>query len=101
VGIVLGSTIKGIVAGMVIGLFARRVHSVAKGVLFGLAVGLCLAFGVALLQHGDHFQVMLPGGLVGLVVGYATQRYGYTGPGETPARQSELTGLTQEGHATP
>ena len=38
-GIVLGSTIKGIIAGVVIGLFARRVHSVAKGVLFGLAVG--------------------------------------------------------------
>ena len=78
VGIVLGSTIKGIIAGVVIGLFARKVHSVARGVLFGFAVGLFLDFGVARLQHGYYFQIMLPGGMVGLVVGYATQRYGYT-----------------------
>jgi hypothetical protein len=28
------------------------------------------------LQHGYYFQIMLPGGMVGLIVGYATQRYG-------------------------
>jgi len=78
-GIVMGSTFKGIVAGVLIGVFARKVHSLALGVLFGLAVGLLLAFGIAFMQHGYYFQIMLPGGMVGLIVGYATQRYGSLG----------------------
>jgi hypothetical protein len=76
VGIVIGSTFKGIIAGALIGWFARKVNSLALGILFGLAVGLLLAFGVAHMQHGYYFQIMLPGGMVGLIVGYATQRYG-------------------------
>ena len=38
-GIVLGSTCKGLLAGVLIGVFARKVHSLALGVLFGLGVG--------------------------------------------------------------
>src|ERR1700722_11868526 len=76
VGIVIGSTFKGIIAGLLIGVFARKVQSLALGIVFGLAVGLVLAFGVAQMQHGYYFQIMLPGGMVGLIVGYATQRYG-------------------------
>jgi hypothetical protein len=75
-GIVIGSTFKGIIAGCLIGFFARKVHSLALGILFGLGVGLLLAFAIARLQHGFYFQIMLPGGMVGLIVGYATQRYG-------------------------
>jgi hypothetical protein len=78
VGIVIGSTIKGLIAGALIGWFARRVNSLALGIVFGLAVGLILAFAVAAMQPGpDHyyFQIMLPGGIVGLIVGYATQKY--------------------------
>jgi len=52
------------------------VQSLALGIAFGLAVGLLLALMVALMQHGYYFQIMLPGGMVGLIVGYATQRYG-------------------------
>ena len=76
VGIVIGSTMKGILAGILIGVFARKVHSLALGILFGLSIGLALAYGVAAMQHGYYFQIMLPGGMVGLIVGYATQRYG-------------------------
>jgi hypothetical protein len=76
VGIVIGSTFKGIIAGILIGVFARKVHSLALGIVFGLGVGLLLAFIVAQMQHGFYFQIMLPGGMVGLIVGYATQRYG-------------------------
>ena len=75
-GIVVGSTVKGIIAGVLIGFFARKVHSLALGVLFGLGVGLALAYVIAALQHGYYFQIMLPGGMVGLIVGYATQKYG-------------------------
>jgi hypothetical protein len=77
-GIVIGSTVKGIIAGVLIGWFARKVNSLAAGIAFGLGVGLLLAFAVAAMQPGpDHyyFQIMLPGGIVGLIVGYATQKY--------------------------
>jgi hypothetical protein len=78
IGIVIGSTIKGIIAGVLIGVFARKVNSLALGIIFGLGIALLLAFGVAYMQHGYYFQIMLPGGMVGLIVGYATQRYGAT-----------------------
>ena len=77
-GIVIGSTVKGLIAGILIGWFARKVNSLAMGIAFGLGVGLLLAFAVARMQPGpDHyyFQIMLPGGIVGLIVGYATQKY--------------------------
>src|ERR1700720_1297564 len=75
-GIVVGSTIKGVIAGILIGFFARKVHSLALGILFGLAVGFVLAFIVAQLQHGYYLEIILPGSIVGIIVGYATQRYG-------------------------
>lgn len=75
-GIIVGSTFKGLIAGVLIGVFARKVESLPLGVAFGLGVGLLLAFIIAQLQHGYYFQIMLPGGMVGLIVGYATQRYG-------------------------
>jgi hypothetical protein len=76
--IVIGSTIKGIIAGVLIGWFARKVNSLALGVAFGLGIGLILAFIVAATEPGPkhhYFQIMLPGGIVGLIVGYATQKY--------------------------
>jgi hypothetical protein len=76
VGIVIGSTFKGIIAGVLIGLFARKVHNMALGVIFGLAVGALLAFGICQLQGGKYyFEIMLPGSLVGVIVGIATQKF--------------------------
>ena len=78
-GIVIGSTVKGLITGIAIGYFARKVNSLALGIVFGLAVGLLLAFAVAAIPNpeGKHyyFQIMLPGGILGAVVGFATQRY--------------------------
>jgi hypothetical protein len=74
-GIVIGSTFKGLLAGLLIGIFARKVHSLALGVLFGLGIGLLFAFFIAHMQGKYYFEIMLPGGLVGLIVGYATQKY--------------------------
>jgi hypothetical protein len=76
IGIVIGSCIKGMIAGVAAGWFARKVQSVVAGLVFGLAVGLLLAWLVAFMQHGYYFEIMLPGGIVGAIVGWATQRYG-------------------------
>ena len=81
-GIVIGSTVKGIIAGLLIGYFARKVNSLALGILFGLAIGAGLAFLVAAMPDpsGKHyyFEIVLPGSIVGLLVGYATQKFGRT-----------------------
>jgi hypothetical protein len=81
-GIVIGSTVKGLITGVLIGYFARKVRSLPLGIVFGLAVGLLLAFAVAAMPDpsGKHyyFEIMLPGGIVGMIVGYATQRFGQT-----------------------
>ena len=50
VGIVIGSTVKGLIAGLLIGLFAKKYDSLPLGVLFGMSIGLLLAYGVSLMQ---------------------------------------------------
>lgn len=74
-GIVIGSTVKGVIAGLLIGYFARKVNSLPLGILFGLAVGAFLAFLVAQMQGKYYLEIILPGSLVGVIVGYATQRH--------------------------
>jgi hypothetical protein len=74
-GIVIGSTIKGLVTGVLIGLFARKVHSLALGTVFGLIVGAGFAYLIVLMNPGHPLNIMLPGSLVGLIVGYATQKH--------------------------
>ena len=80
VGIVIGSTCKGLITGVVAGLFARKVGSVPLGILFGLVVGLGLSYAVATMPdaYGKHYywQIMLPGAVLGAIVGFATQKYG-------------------------
>src|ERR1700686_1646555 len=78
--LIVGYTVKGLIAGVPIGFFARKVHSLLLGILFGLAVGFVLAFIVAQMQHGYYFEIILPGSIVGMIVGYATQRYGAAAP---------------------
>jgi hypothetical protein len=77
VGIVVGSTFKGLVAGALIGWYAKRSSSLGATLGFGLVVGLALAFLISLMQKlaGEnpyYWQIMLPGGILGLIVGYAT-----------------------------
>jgi hypothetical protein len=74
-GIVIGSTMKGVIAGLLIGFFARKVKSVPLGILFGLVVGCLLAYGVVLMGNPYVWEIVLPGSLVGVTVGYATQKH--------------------------
>jgi cation transporter-like permease len=76
VGIIIGGAIKSIVAGAVIGAFARKVNSLGACLMFGLIVGALLAFIVAQLQHAHYLAIIVPGSIVGLILGFVTQRYG-------------------------
>ena len=76
-GIVVGSTVKGLITGLLIGWLARKSSSLPLGILAGLAVGLLLAFGVSRMQVAAgqpayYWQIMTPGAIVGVIVGYAT-----------------------------
>ena len=80
VGIVIGSTLKGLIVGALVGWYAYRVQSLSKGLLVGLVVAAFFAFLVAAMPQPDgrHYwvEIMLPGSIVGLIVGYATQQFG-------------------------
>jgi ABC-type uncharacterized transport system permease subunit len=79
--IVMLSSLKSVIAGVVIGIFACYVQKRVAIAIFGLSVGLILAYLVAMSpdpKTGEHYyaQIMVPGAIVGLLVGYATSRYG-------------------------
>lgn len=75
-GIVIGSTFKGVIAGLIIAIFEKKVKSLPLGIAFGLAVGFFLAWLITLMNPPQYFwKIMLPGGIVGLIVGYATYTY--------------------------
>ena len=81
--IIIGSTFKGLVAGILIGFFARKVKSLPLGIFFGLVIGALLALAIALMADaitGKHYykEIIIPGSLFGLIVGYATQKFGGT-----------------------
>ena len=96
-GIIIGSTLKGVIAGIAAGWYARRVQSVPKGIIFGFVVGLLLAFAVAAMPDpsGNHYwwQIMVPGSILGGVIGWATQRYGRPGSSRGAAATATMLAL--------
>jgi hypothetical protein len=74
--ILIGSTVKGMMTGIAAGFFARRFRSLALGIGFGLIIGLLLSYGVAAMGGKYYLEIMLPGSILGALVGFATQRYG-------------------------
>ena len=82
--IVAGSTFKGVVAGLIVGLVARRTQSLPIVVVTGLVVSTLFAYLVTL--GGPYFwEIILPGAIVGLILGFATARYGGAPPRRTTA----------------
>jgi len=80
-GILVGSSIKGMIVGVLSGWFARKINSTAWGVVFGAGLGLLLAYGVAAMEPAGHHhypEIMLPGFVVGAIIGFLTQRMGAT-----------------------
>lgn len=80
-GIVIGSTGKGLVAGLITGFVARKLHSLPLGILAGLVTFGLITLPIALMEneltHKVYFwEILIPGAICGLIVGYATQRHG-------------------------
>ena len=71
------SMLKGLLSGLVIGFFSQRVHSMPLGLFAGIVIAAVLSFLVILKAGmGLFWDIMLPGMLLGLIVGFATQKFG-------------------------
>jgi uncharacterized membrane protein SpoIIM required for sporulation len=83
-GIMVGSSIKGMIVGLLSGWFARKVQSTKWGILMGAALGLFFAFLVAAMDatkgQPHYLEIMMPGFIVGAIIGFLTQRMGAPGP---------------------
>jgi hypothetical protein len=75
--VLLASTGKGLLCGLIIGLVNFRQRSPLVSVLTGMAIAAGLTY-LVVLRTGKELQwsVLLPGTLLGLVVGFATQSFG-------------------------
>jgi len=80
--IMVGSSLKGMVVGVLSGWFARKVQSTPWGIAVGAALGLVFAFLVAASDtvNGKHayLEIMMPGFVVGAIIGFLTQKTGTT-----------------------
>ncbi len=79
-GILVGSSFKGLLVGVLSGWFGRKVNSLGWGIAVGASLGLLFAFAVAYMdaQQGTphYLEIMAPGFTVGAVIGFLTQRLG-------------------------
>jgi len=72
--IVIGSTVKGVGTGLLAGLIGRWRRSTTLGVMAGLLIGFVLSALAAVGQPDHALEIVLPGMLLGAVVGFVTQR---------------------------
>jgi len=79
-GILVGSSIKGMLVGILSGWFGRKVNSMTWGIALGAGLGLLFAFGVAYMDAKSgtphYLEIMAPGFVVGAILGFLTQRMG-------------------------
>ena len=73
--IVLGSTVKGLLTGLSVGLVAKWKQSLPLGILAGALVGFVLSSLVAIGQPAQYWEIVLPGMLVGVIAGIICQRW--------------------------
>ncbi len=80
------SMLKGLLAGLAIGFFSQRFHSMPLALFAGIIIAAILSLLVVLRAGmGLFWDIMLPGMLLGLIVGFATQKFG-TQPETSVAR---------------
>jgi hypothetical protein len=73
------SMLKGLVSGIAIGYFSQRVRSMAAGIMVGIAIAAVLS--LLVVMHAGmalFWDIVLPGMLLGAIVGFATQKFGGT-----------------------
>ncbi|MGA2098688.1 MAG: hypothetical protein ABSH39_20530 [Candidatus Acidiferrum sp.] len=71
------SLLKGLIAGVAIGYFSQKVHSMLFGILAGAVIAAVLSL-LVILHAGRalFWDILLPGMLLGIIVGVCTQKFG-------------------------
>jgi len=83
------SLLKGLVAGIATGYVSQRVHSMLLGIVAGVGIAAVLSLLVVLHAGMALFlDIMLPGMLLGAIVGFTTQRFGKETEVAAAVRQS-------------
>jgi len=87
VSVITFSLLKGLISGVAIGYVAQKVHSMALGILAGAGIAAALSLFV-ILRAGValSWDILLPGMLLGVIVGFCTQRFGRVSQPEGAAR---------------
>jgi hypothetical protein len=73
--IIIGSTVKGLVGGLLIGLIAKRSASMPGTILWGGLVGIVLSV-LAAIPSGAYVEILVPGTIVGLLTGFIVHKWG-------------------------
>jgi hypothetical protein len=83
------SLLKGLVAGVAIGYFSQRVRSMLIGTVAGIGIAAVLSL-LVVLHAGMalFFDIVLPGMLLGAIVGFATQKFGRAATPAAAVRQN-------------
>jgi len=86
------SLLKGLVTGIAIGYLSHRVSSIPLGIVAGIAIGFVFSL-LVVLQAGMalFWDIVLPGMLLGLIVGFATQKFGKKSEAASQRQQSRPT----------
>ena len=73
--IIVGSTIKGMVNGLVAGFIAKQSTSALNVTLLSGLTGVVLS-GLAAIPSGAYLEILIPGTVVGLLSGFITSKWG-------------------------
>ena len=73
--IIISATIKGAIAGLIIGIIARKVESIGKNTLIGLGISTMLS-ALAAVPSGYYVEIMVPGAIIGLLLGFIVAKWG-------------------------
>lgn len=73
--IIIGSTVKGLIGGIIIGFISKKITSILNVTLLGGLVGIVLSV-LAAIPSGAYVEILVPGTIVGLLTGAITAKWG-------------------------
>jgi hypothetical protein len=73
--IIIGSTVKGLINGLIAGFIARKSDSVLTVTLLSGVTGMILS-ALTAIPSGAYAAIIVPGTIVGLLSGFITSKWG-------------------------
>jgi len=73
--IIVGSTVKGLLTGLFIGMFGFKIKTLTGNIILGAFVGLLFSI-LAALSTGTYLQIIIPGVIIGILLGLIVKKWG-------------------------